>query len=155
MGCDSRHDLPTTQVLTDEEKIVQAIRQFQASTKAFWGACVDSSLPSFSVGKVKQGYIEARKRGVRILYITEIITENLPQCKEIMQLAELRHLNGVRGNFAVSDTEYVTGVKRGSTLASLVQSDVRELVQQQRHVFDTLWLHATPAKERIKQLESI
>ena len=139
-----------TQVLTDEEKIVEAIREFQASTKEFWGACVDSSIPSFSVGRVRNGYIEAKKRGVRILYITEITKDNLQYCKEIMQFVELRHLDGVKGNFAVSDTEYVAGVKRGDTLVSLVRSDVKELVQQQRHIFDTLWQYAVPAKEKLE-----
>lgn len=144
--------MPGTRVLTYEAEIVKAIEQFQANTKTFWGACVNSTLPSFSVSRVKQGYLEAKKRGVRILYITEITKNNLPYCTEIMQFAELRHLDGIKGNFAVSDSEYVAGVKRGSALASLVHSDVKELVEQQRHIFDTLWKHAVPAKERIGQL---
>jgi hypothetical protein len=144
--------LPGTKILSDEAEIVKAIEQFQANTKTFWGACVDSTLPSFSVGRVKHGYLKAKERGVRILYITEITKDNLPYCKEIMQFAELRHLDGVMGNFAVSDSEYVAGVKQGSTLASLVQSDIKELVQQQRHIFDTLWKQAVPAKEKIEQL---
>jgi two-component system sensor histidine kinase VicK len=89
---------------------------------------------------------------IRILYITEITRENLQHCYEIVQFAVLRHLNGVRGNFAVSDTEYVAGVMHGNTLASLVHSNVKELVQQQRQVFDTLWEQALPAKERMEQL---
>jgi len=144
--------LPGINVLNDQKEIVKAIKRFQANTKTFWGACVDSSLPSFSVGRVKQGYIEAKKRGVRILYVTEITKNNLSFCKEIMRFAELRHLDGVKGNFAVSDTEYVAGIRRRSILASLVQSDVNELVQQQRYVFDALWTHAVPAKDRINQL---
>jgi hypothetical protein len=144
--------LPGTQVLSDEKEIIKAIEKFQANTKTFWGACVDSTLPAFSVSRVKQGYLEAKRRGVRILYITEITKENLLYCKEIMQFAELRHLEGIRGNFAVSDTEYVVGVKRGNTLARLVRSDVKELVQQQRYIFDTLWKQAVPAKERIDRL---
>ncbi len=95
-----------THVLTDEQEIINVIKSFQANTKNFWGACVDSTLPAFSVGKVRQGYVEASRRGVMIFYLTEITTENLPHCKEIMRFAKLRHLNGVRGNFAVSDTEY-------------------------------------------------
>jgi two-component system, OmpR family, sensor histidine kinase VicK len=150
--CTSKHGLPGTIVLTDGDKIVEAIRQFQANTRTFWGACVDSSLPEFSVGKVRQGYVDAKGRGVRILYITEITKDNLRHCREIMQFAELRHLDGVMGNFAVSDTEYVAGVKRGSTLVSLVHSDVIELVMQQRHVFDTLWQQAAPAKEKLERL---
>jgi hypothetical protein len=144
--------LPGTQVLTDEQEIIRAIKRFQANTKTFWGACVDSTVPAFSVGKVRQGYVEASSRGVRILYVTEITRDNLPHCKEIVQFAELRHMDGIRGNFAVSDTEYVTGVMRGDTLTSLVHSDVKELVLQQRHVFDTLWEQAAPAKERMDRL---
>lgn len=131
---------------------MKVIKSFQVNTKTFWGACVDSTLPSFSVSKVMQGYVEASRRGVRILYITEITRENLHHCNETVQFAVLRHLNGVRGNFAVSDTEYVAGVMHGNTLASLVHSNVKELVQQQRHVFDTLWKQALPAKERMEQL---
>lgn len=146
--------MPGIQVLTDEKEIMKVIKSFQVNTKTFWGACVDSTLPSFSVTRVLQGYIEASRRGVKILllYITEITRENLPHCEEIVQFAVLRHLGGVRGNFAVSDTEYVAGVMDGNTLASLLYSNVRELVQQQRYVFDMLWEQASPAKERLEQL---
>ncbi|HEX2614206.1 MAG TPA: hypothetical protein VHL10_01825 [Nitrososphaera sp.] len=142
----------TAEVLYDRQEIIKAIQQFQAGTKKFWGACVDSTLPAFSVGKVKQGYLDAKKRGVKIMYITEITKDNLPHCMEITKFAELRHLGGVMGNFAISDTEYVAGVKRGDSLASLVRCNIKELVRQQRHVFDTLWKQAVPAKERIARI---
>jgi hypothetical protein len=140
-------------VLTDPDKIVQVIKEFQANTRTFWGACVDSSLPEFSVGKVKQGYLNAKARGVKILYITEITRDNRQHCTEIMEVvSELRHLSGVKGNFAVSDGEYVAGEKHGNILTSLVHSDIKELVEQQRHVFDTLWRQAVPAKEILERL---
>lgn len=116
--------MSATNVLNSEKEIIETIKRFQANTKTFWGACVDSSLPSYFIGKVKQGYIEAKKRGVRILYITEITKDNLPYCEEIMRFAELRHLDAIRGNFGVSDAEYDAGTKRGDRLTSLVQSDV-------------------------------
>lgn len=144
--------MPKTKVLVDEKEILDAIEKFQANTKKFWGACVDSSLPAFSVGKVKQGYIDAKKRGVRIQYITDITKNNLQYCKEIIQFAELRHLDGIKGNFAVSDTEYVAGVLHGKTLVSLVYSDVSELVAQQRSILDTLWRHSMPASERLRRI---
>jgi len=142
----------TAVVLYDELEIIQAIQQFQAGTKKFWVACVDSTLPQFSVGKVKQGYLDAKKRGVRIMYITEITKGNLQYCREIEKFAELRHLDGVRGNFAISETEYVAGAMRGDMLASLVRCNIKELVRQQRHVFDTLWKQAVPAKEKFAEL---
>ncbi|RPH74919.1 hypothetical protein EHM76_02660 [bacterium] len=134
--------MPGIQVLTDKQEIMKVIKSFQVNTKTFWGACVDSTLPSFSVTKVLQGYIKASMRGVKIFYITEITRDNLPHCEELVQFAVLRHLGCVRGNFDVSDTEHVAGVIHGNILASLLYSNVKELVQQQRHVFDMLWEQA-------------
>lgn len=141
-----------TIVVTDEKEIVKAILEFQKNTMKIWYACVDSTLPSFSVGKVKEGYIAAKKRGVRIRYITEITKDNLEYCSEIMNFAEVRHLDAVKGNFAVSDTEYVSGIKQGDSLVRLVKSTVGELVQQQRLVFETLWSQSIPAAERISKI---
>ena len=141
-----------TIVITDEKEIVKVILEFQKNTMKIWYACVDSTLPSFSVGKVKEGYVAAKKRGVKIRYITEITKDNLEYCSEIMNFAEVRHLDAVKGNFAVSDTEYVSGIKQGDSLVRLVKSTVAELVQQQRLVFETLWNQSIPAAERISKI---
>ena len=138
--------MATFEVLSDRAAIIEAIRRFQGNTTRRWCACVDSSLPAFSVGKVKEGYVAARRRGVKIMYITEVTKENAKHCREIMQFAELRHLPGVRGNFAVSDTEYVAGDRSGDALGSLVYCSAPEFVKQQLAVFETLWNLAAPAK---------
>ena len=71
--------------------------------------CGDSSSPSFSMGVelIKNGYIDFKKRGVTIRFITEITKENLGYCKELMQYVDLRHIPEVKGNMAVSETEYI------------------------------------------------
>lgn len=141
-----------TEVVTDQGQIIEAIRRFQAGTRNIWCACVEESLPAFSVGAVKDGYLAAKARGVRILYITDITEGNVGHCKEIMKFAELRHLAGVKGNFAISETEYVAGVMLGEGLTSLVRCDVEELVRQQHLVFQILWEHSQPASERISSM---
>jgi hypothetical protein len=40
--------------------------------------------------------------GVKLRFITEITKDNVGRCKDTMKIAELRHLEGVRGNFAVT-----------------------------------------------------
>lgn len=147
----------TTKVLDiveGRQNVVAAIAKFQSNIKKTWCACVDSAVPAFSMGAVRQGYVDARKRGVRIMYITEITKENLPYCREIMKVAELRHLAGVKANFALSESEYVAGVKEGGSpdIVRLVRSGSKELVGQQRLVFDLLWQNAIPAQERINHL---
>ena len=39
--------------------------------------------------------------------ITQITQENISCTKEFMEIVELRHLDGVKGNFGVSDSEYI------------------------------------------------
>ncbi|HEU4984640.1 MAG TPA: hypothetical protein VFT58_03280 [Nitrososphaera sp.] len=145
----------TTKVISVAGNIARAIAKFQSNIKKDWCACVDSSIPAFSMSDgIRQGYVAAKKRGVRIRYVTEITAQNLGHCKELMEFVELRHLSGVRGSFAVSETEFVAGIRGKKALAKLVRSNVKEVVAHQRDVFETCWDNATPAARRIKELES-
>lgn len=142
-----------TEEITDPAGIIEAIGRFQASTREYWYACVEKSLPAFSVGQVKQGYLAAKARGVKISYITDITKENLVYCRQIMQVAELRHLDGIGCNFALSETEYIAGMLQDGMLVRLVRTQVKEIVRQQNLVFETLWNCSIPATERISDLE--
>ena len=141
-----------TEVITNQHAIVEAIKQFQSGARKIWYACVEASLPAFSMGTVKEGYVAAKKRGVEIRYITEITKYNLPYCLEIMQLVELRHLGSVTGNFALSESEYIAGTLKGNSLVSLVRTDVQEIVYQQHLIFQTLWDNSQPASDRITKI---
>ena len=78
-----------------------------------------------------------KKRGVRMRRITELTRENIPYCMEAMKFAELRHLDGIRGNFAVHDGREYTA--SGTLQAGrLIYSNVKEIVEQQQYFFETL-----------------
>ena len=143
-----------TLVITGIGDITAAIAKFQSNIKKSWCACVDSSIPAFSMSDaIKQGYIAAKKRGVQIRYVTEITKDNVEHCKELQKFVELRHLDTVSGSFAVSEGEFVAGLRGKKTLKRLVYSDEKELVTSQQDVFETLWENATPAQDRIKELD--
>ena len=61
---------------------------------------------------IKQKRIKAKDRGVKFRYITEVTKKNIDYCKEMIKYfdAEIRHLEGVKGNFEICDDEqgYVT-----------------------------------------------
>lgn len=118
----------------------------------------DKTAPSIvvEVEEYKNGYINIRKRGGKIRAFTEITRENLLYCKELMNLVdELRHLDGVRGGIAISDTEYMatTVLHESTPLTEVVYSRMREVVEQGQYIFDTLWSTAAPAEQKIKELE--
>ena len=63
------------------------------------------------VQAIKEARINAKDRGIKFRYITEITKENIFYCKQMIKEfnAELRHLNEVKGNFEINDggKEYV------------------------------------------------
>jgi two-component system, OmpR family, sensor histidine kinase VicK len=69
---------------------------------------------------------------------------------------ELRHLDGIKGNFYISETEYLapaTFHEAGKPAAQISYSNVKELIEHQRYVFETLWSRTIPAEQRIRQIE--
>jgi two-component system sensor histidine kinase VicK len=68
---------------------------------------------------------------------------------------ELRHLDGVKGGIAVSEAEYMatTILKESAPLTEVVYSNIKEVVEHGQYIFDTLWSTATPAEQKIKELE--
>ena len=118
----------------------------------------DHRAPSIvvEVPEYRSGYIDIRKRGGKIRAFTEITKNNINYCKELIKLVdELRHLNGVKGGLAVSETEYMatTVLEEAKPLTQVIFSGVKEVVEQGQYIFDTLWNTAIPAEQRIKEIE--
>ena len=108
------------------------------------------------IPEYKNGYIDIRKRGGKIRAFTEITKDNIHYCKELMKLVdELRHLNGVKGGIAVSESEYMatTLLEEAKPLTQVIFSSVKEVVEQGQYIFDTLWNTAIPAEQRIREIE--
>jgi signal transduction histidine kinase len=118
----------------------------------------DHRAPSIVVGvpEYRNGYIDIRKRGGEIRAFTEITKDNVNYCKELIKLVdELRHLSGVKGGLAVSETEYMATavLEEAKPLTQVIFSSVKEVVEQGQYIFDTLWNAAIPAEQRIKEIE--
>ena len=119
------------------------------------------------IDTIKNERLKAKRRGVVFRYVTEITKDNLPYCKELSEFAEVRHLNGVKGNFEVSNIrikgaegvewkgEYIATatLQEAQPIAQLIYSNVKEIVEQQQFVFDTLWNKAIPFQVRVKEIE--
>jgi hypothetical protein len=150
----------STEVLTGEQNIVNAFLQFVSNTKSGIDACIDYSRTYLvtEIGELRKAFLDARSRGVKLRYITEITEHNTKHCKELLKIVnELRHLEGIRGNFYVNETEYIAPAtlhEKGKLASQITYSNVKEIVQHHKHyVFDTLWGRAIPAKQRIREIE--
>jgi two-component system sensor histidine kinase VicK len=146
-----------TEVLTNPEDIDRMIHQTFSNISQNYSTCIDASGPSvvMSIESMKKRLIVAHARGVKIRFVTEITTDNLPYCKQMMELGEVRHLDGILGNFGVSETEYLASatLDKEKIVPLLIHSNVKQIVKQQQYVFQTLWKKAIPAEQRIEEIE--
>ena len=94
-----------TEVLTNPEDIDRVIHQTFTNILHDYCTCIDTSGPAvvMSIESMKKRLIVAHARGVKIRFVTEITTYNLSYCKQMMELGEMRHLDGVQGNFGISE----------------------------------------------------
>ncbi|MGB7636860.1 MAG: hypothetical protein WBL88_04735, partial [Nitrososphaeraceae archaeon] len=68
-----------TEVLEDEQNVVNTVLRFTSNTKIKIDACIDYSRPALAIeiGELKKAFLDARSRGVKLRYITEITENNV------------------------------------------------------------------------------
>jgi hypothetical protein len=137
------------------DRIIKLIENAEIEVLAFLNAytlTISTDNEKFQIPKR-----EARKRGVKFQYITEITQDNLSYCKRQLNMVdELRHLNKVRGNFITSESESVSSleVSPQHPITDGYYTNSKKLVKMMKYVFETLWDNAISAGERINQLET-
>src|SRR5919112_6754898 len=93
--------------------VINTVIEFVYKTEV---GCVDYTRPSLAVdiAALKIASIDAKERGVKLRYGTEITCDNVSYCEELINtinVGELRPIDGINGNF------YVTARDRGSGIA--------------------------------------
>ena len=146
-----------TEVLYGSEKTAQAITRFLRGSQISLNICADSTWPSLAirVEAFSKGISDVKTRNVRLRFITEITIDNIEYCKELMQISELRHLDGIKGNFATSENEYASWatLQEANLLQQIIYSNVKAINEQQQYVFETLWSRAKPAEQKVREIE--
>jgi two-component system, OmpR family, sensor histidine kinase VicK len=147
-----------TEVIHGVENVIDAeLRCFFANKRI--DTCMNYTRPplAIEIEPIKKAFLDAKARGVRLRYITEITNSNISYCKELMGMVnELRHLDGIKANFMISETEYLAPVilyEEGKIASQIIYSNVKEVVEQQQYIFDTFWVKSIPAEQKIKEIE--
>ena len=142
-------------VLCETSYVIDKELEFFSNSKFKIDTCMDHTRLSlaFGIESIRKSFLDAKNRDVKLRYITEITTENISFCKELMKIAEIRHLDGIKSNFMVSEGEYLapaaSQVIYGCVASQIIYSNEKEIVELQQYVFDTLWNKAIPAKIKI------
>src|SRR6187200_1527871 len=125
-----------TQVLYGIDNVINAESQFFSKTRGRIDTYVNFTRPplAIEIETIKKAFLDAKRRSVVLRYITEITKDNISYCKQLMTIVdELRHLEGIKGNFMLSETEYIAPIilfEKGKIASQIIYSNQKELVDQ-------------------------
>jgi two-component system sensor histidine kinase VicK len=126
-----------TQVLYGDQKVNDALSQLLSRQNGIV-LCSDTKTTArvLDMFKKKMSFDSSTERGVKIRFLTDINADNLSSCKELMKLTrEVRHLEGIKANFAVRNKEYIgiaTLSEESEPDEHLLQKEGYEQQQQQQ-----------------------
>lgn len=149
---------PTTRIIFGKGNAINTEVGIFHNAATSIDTCMTYTRPSLAVSlkSIKDSFLAAKRRGIKLRYITEINHHNFEDCKELLGIVhELRHLDGVKTNFMISEKEYLAPLiqEKSEAIASEhIYSDTVQIVEHGQCIFDTLWSKSIPAEERIKQL---
>src|SRR5215831_5281049 len=96
-----------TEVVYGTSNVLNAEIQFFSNARLKVDTCMVRPSLAFRIESIRKAFLDAKGRDVKLRYVTEITTENISFCKELVKVANVRHLDGIRGNFMVSEKEYI------------------------------------------------
>ena len=157
------NEIERTEVLHGSEKVMNTVSQFLSKANSI-NSCGDYKAPSlvFEIEEYKKLMNSLKEKRIRLRYVTDITKDNFKYCKEMMEFAdEVRHLDGLKANFSVSETEYLASASLSQQqklqptqqVQQVIYSNVKDIVEQQKYVFESFWNKAMPAEQRIREIE--
>ena len=95
------------------ENVINTELQFFSNANSRIDTCMNYTRPQLAVAldPIRNAFVQAKNRGVRLRYLTEITSQNISYCKDLLSaVSELRHLDGIKGNFMISESEYLAPI---------------------------------------------
>src|ERR687894_1553320 len=147
-----------TEIWSGLETISRKSFEVLSRAKVTSDCCHDSKSPLILVTTEQyfQMIKQLKAKGIRQRFVTEITAENVKYSKELACYVELRHLQGVKGNFGVVDgKEYgaAANIYAMRPAVEFIYSNGKTFVEQQQYFFELLWNKAIPAEQRIREIE--
>lgn len=151
-------DTDLIKVITGSENITNFMLQRYPRAKEKMDTCYDLMGPGIisTDKRIMNAVLELIKRGIKIRLITDVTKENLDYCKELLKVSDIRHIEGINGNFGIIDEkEYVVHLisKESEAPSQIIYSNDSRSVGVQQFLFNTLWKNAILIEERIREIE--
>ena len=141
-----------------QSDVINSISDIFYNSQQRVAICGNFRFPSLilSFESIRLAIIDAKNRGIRQRYIFEITKDNISYCKELIAIVgddlQLRHSNYIEANFVLNEIEYLSSITMKERHQA-IYSNVKEIVDQEGSIFETVWNKLLPAKFRIKEIE--
>jgi two-component system, OmpR family, sensor histidine kinase VicK len=151
-------DMAKTRILRGSKNTTNAIIRLISQSKTRIDVCCSYKVQSLAISEkfFRKAIVDAKKEGLEFRIIMKITKDNILYCRNLMKIVELRHLDGLKGNFLLNEKEcvYATPIlKEGKIIPRLLYTNINEFLEQQHNFFDTFWNNSISAQERIRQIE--
>lgn len=137
--------------------VINAILDIFYNSEHRVAICGNSRFPSliFSFESIRKAIVDAKNRGVEQRYVFEITKENINYCKELTKMVDnlqIHHSDQIESSFALNGREYLTLITMKDPHQA-IYSNVREIVEQEWRIFETIWNRSLLAKSKIKDIQ--
>ena len=139
-------------------QVVNSLLDIFSSAANMISVCGNSRFPSqlLSLEIIKKT-IAAKNSRIKQRYLVEVAKDNIPYCRNLMDIVaqndNFRHSDEVEANSIVSAREYLGSITLKGPHQQAIYSNMKGMVEQQHHVFESLWDRAIPIQDKVTEIE--
>jgi hypothetical protein len=121
--------------------------------------CCNSKFPSQLLSlEITKKTIAAKNILIEQRYLIEVVKDNIASCRNLIEVVgrknfNFRHSDEVEANFVVSEKEYLGSITLKEPNQQAIYSNMKDMVEQHRHIFEGLWNRAIPIQDKIAEIE--
>jgi hypothetical protein len=140
-------------------QVVNALLDIFSSANNTISVCCNSKFPSQLLSlEITKKTISAKKSQIKQRYLIEVIKDNISSCKNLIEVVggdnpDFRHSDEVEANLVVSEKEYLGSITLKEPNQQAIYSNMKDMVEQQYHIFEGLWNRAVPIQDKIVEIE--
>jgi two-component system sensor histidine kinase VicK len=140
-------------------QVVNSLLDIFSSAANMISVCGNSRFPSqlLSLEIIKKT-IAAKNSRIKQRYLVEVARDNITYCRNLMDIVaqndnSFRHSDEVEANSIVSEREYLGSITLKGPHQQAIYSNMKGMVEQQHHVFESLWNRAIPIQDKLTEIE--
>ena len=137
-------------------QVINSLLDIFSSAADTISICGNSRFPSqlLSLEIIKKT-IAAKNSRIKQRYLVEVARDNITYCRNLMDIVaqndnSFRHSDEVEANSIVSEREYLGSITLRGPHQQAIYSNMKGMVEQQHHVFESLWNRAIPIQDKLR-----